>query len=393
MSLRLLTLLTLITMAIAAPVAAQADDVPQATPTYQVCEWGLLTIEHDTNPGPIFVTITDPANYSATTGDSVTVGGRGAGLFEGNIVVEATTPDGEIVFMEPTILNAEEIGGEGDWSLEVDLSSVEANTPVMITAYSTSPEDGAVITSDSIRLNAKSDFGLPFVSIEQPIGGENVGNGTLTISGTAGSAFENNIVIEVRDFATNDILAETFATIDTDELAGRGPWTAEVELDVEPGTGVIISAFHPPVADGETISVVDTRYVTVSALAQSYERVLVISADDPMNATDDLCSLAEAEFDNENVQPLAVEAVSVISTRSMPPMVTVNIDAGGSSNCAMPVRTRAVREGDAYTIDFYYDTTDPVICTADYVSITQQVALGVVDAPDFSVTVNGVSAE
>jgi hypothetical protein len=391
MKLRMSILISLV-LTLAAPAFAQDASTAEPQLSYFVCDWGLLTIEQPTEPPAIYIEIDSPANFSAVEGTSFTVSGTGAGLFEGNIVVEATA-NGEVVFSQPTTLQSEEVGGMGAWSIDIDLGELEGATPVFISAYSESPEDGTTIAADNIDLNVNSEFGLPFVDITTPTYRAGVSTIPLLIEGNAGGAFENNIVIEVRDSATDAILAETFATVSTDDIGGSGPFSAEVTVDAEPGTAIVIRAYQPPVEDGAEITVVDSEVAVVSPLAQTYDRFLIVRSGDPIISSEQVCTAGAAEFDNTNINPLVINSVQVLSTRSMLPLVNVSIEAAGSSNCPSPLRTRTVRDGDTLNIEIYYDTTQPAACTADLSPITQRVSLGTLPNPDYTITVNGEPVE
>lgn len=388
------TLITIcaLLLAISSVAAQDMDNTSEPRLSYMVCDWGLLTIEHPTEQPDIFITIDSPANYSAVDATSFTVAGQGAGLFEGNVVVEVTA-DGDVLFVEPTVLQADEIGAVGDWSLDVELGELDAATLITVTASSPSPADGSLIAIDQIQLSANSEIGLPFVEITRPIGSAGVSASPLLIEGIAGGAFENNIVIEVRDTATGDLLTETFATVNTDTIAGSGPFSTEVDLEVDPGTGISVSAYQSAITDADEVTITDTQFAVVSPLAQSYDRFLTIRPDDPLNMSDDVCSAAASEFDNESINPLVINDVQVMSTMSMMPLVNVNIDAAGSSNCAAPRRTRIERDGNSFAIEIYDDATEAFPCTADLAPFVQRVSLGTLPDPDYIITVNGESVD
>lgn len=378
-------------------VAAQSDEPADNSPviSYSVCDWGLITIEHQTAQPQVVIDITSPEAYSAVAGSSFTVSGTGAGLFEGNVVVEVRDAEGTVLFEAPTTLQAEQVDAVGDWSLDVDLSGLSEAAQLSVVAYSTSPENGDIIAFDSILLNANSEFGVRYVEITEPFFGQGVNTAPLVVSGMAGGAFENNIVIQVLDFATKDVLAETFATIQTDDMAGSGPFTTEVSFEAEPGTPVEVYAFQPDMSDGEgsAAEVSDIEFVIASPLATSYSRILHLQQNDPILEAEDDCAAAEAEFTNENITPLTINGVTVVSTRSMMPLVNVDIDAAGSSVCAAPLRVRITSESSAFAIEAYRDATEPVPCTADLAPIPLRVSLGTLPSPDFSITVNGEVAE
>lgn len=368
------------------------EDMPESALSYFVCEWGLLVAEASTEQPDIFITIDSPEAYSGVEGTSFTLSGTGAGLPEGNVAVQVTG-NGEVLFEGATVLDTEEIGGEGEWSLEVDLGELDDATPVFIEAFSTSPADGSTLAADGINLNINSEFGLSFVDITTPTYRAGVSTSPLLIEGMAGAIFENNVVIEVRDVETDDVLFETFATVETEELAGVGPFSAEVMLEVETGTAVEIIAYQPDMSGMGEVSAIDREIVVASPLAQSYDRYLYVSAADPVVGSELPCAGGELEFENENKNPLAINDVMVISTRSMTPLVNVSIEAAGSSVCPAPLRTQIIRDESTYNIEVYLDTTEPVPCTADLAPIPVRVSLGTLPDDQYTITVNGEVVE
>ncbi|MCC6611926.1 MAG: hypothetical protein IT320_00530 [Anaerolineae bacterium] len=370
---------------------AQSDEEPEDSRllSYYACPWGLITVEEPTEQPAIFVDITSPVDYSAVEGSSFTLSGTGAGLFEGNVIVEASSFGGDILFEGTTVLQADEVGAVGDWSIEVNLGELTEATQVFVRAYSTSPEDGSTIAYDDVQLNANSAFGLRYVEITHPYFGEGVPSFLMQIEGMAGGAFENNIVIEVRDFATGMVLVETHATVETDDIAGSGPFSAEVDFDAEPGTGIEIYAYQPSMADDQEVTVSDIAFAIVNPLAQTYDRILNVRRDDPILGAEDVCAIAEAEFDNENIMPLVINDVTVFEMIAPTPLVNLSVQAAGSSVCPAPLRTRITNESNAFSIEIYRDTTQPAACTADLAPMTQRLSLGTLPNPDYTITVNG----
>ncbi|MBN1965708.1 MAG: hypothetical protein JW910_13740, partial [Anaerolineae bacterium] len=145
---------------------------------------------------------------------------------------------------------------------------------------------------------------------------------------------------------------------------------------------------------GATITVSDTQVAVADPLAQTYVRLLTIQQDDPIAGAEDVCSAAEAEFDNEQLIPLVINDVQVITTMAMTPLVTVSIEAAGPSVCPLPLRVRTVRTDDAFAIELYHSTAEgDAACTRDLQPFTQGVSLGTLASPDFTLTVNGEAVE
>ncbi len=98
-----------------------------------------------------FIEINTPVVDEVLVEGPILVSGQGGGLFEGNVVVQVEDLNGNILLTEWTILQGENvgIGGSGIWETSLTFSAYPGS-PVRIVAFSTSPEDGAVIASASV---------------------------------------------------------------------------------------------------------------------------------------------------------------------------------------------------------------------------------------------------
>jgi hypothetical protein len=164
-----LTLLSLLLTLTTNVNAVQDDDIQE--PGYIVCDWGLLVIHPnlrapavsveatpevtpDATEEPIAehsITITRPPAHAGIAASGFTVTGTGSGLFEGNVVVQVQDADGNVLYEQPTTMVSDEVGGAGEWSLEVTLDgSLDAGDPATLYAYSTSPADGSVIAEAEV---------------------------------------------------------------------------------------------------------------------------------------------------------------------------------------------------------------------------------------------------
>ncbi len=84
----------------------------------------------------------------------IKISGMGAGLFEGNVVVQILDAAGNELALQPTIIQSSEagMGGEGPWETEISIS-LETPTEGKIVAFSPSPKDGeGWIASDEIAV-------------------------------------------------------------------------------------------------------------------------------------------------------------------------------------------------------------------------------------------------
>ena len=65
-----------------------------------------------------WIAIDTPIPYAQVATDGVvSVTGRGGGLFENNVVIEAQDDVGNVLFVAPTTARTEEVGGSGPWEL------------------------------------------------------------------------------------------------------------------------------------------------------------------------------------------------------------------------------------------------------------------------------------
>ena len=103
---------------------------------------------------PAFVVIDSPVNGSLLPA-TFTVSGRGGGLYEGNVVVEARDLSGRVLQEQPATLQGNNVGtgGEGVWSVQM---TVNESIDGRIVAYSSSPI--YVESSVSVRYNS-SEYG------------------------------------------------------------------------------------------------------------------------------------------------------------------------------------------------------------------------------------------
>ncbi|MFC2052945.1 Gmad2 immunoglobulin-like domain-containing protein [Chloroflexota bacterium] len=149
-----------------------------------------------------FIEIAEPKNGTVIPGNPVTVIGIGAGLFEGNVVVQALDNNNNVLAEKATIIDSPDagVGGQGPWTVQLHVT-VKPGTPGKIYAFSPSPKDGSVNASSQVDvIFGEVDTGEEDVELEDHLwileryGGEEVLAGTRItaefkdsqVTGTAG---------------------------------------------------------------------------------------------------------------------------------------------------------------------------------------------------------------
>jgi len=100
-------------------------------------------------PLPTYIDITQPVDGALIPDPTFMVEGTAAGLPENNVVVQATSNDGTVLAEVFTTVNTSELGGAGDWSVEVSIV-VPAGTTGRIIAYSQDLVTGGLVPLDEI---------------------------------------------------------------------------------------------------------------------------------------------------------------------------------------------------------------------------------------------------
>jgi putative lipoprotein len=224
-------------------------------------------------PSKTYVKIDDPV-YGATVDISqpVRASGTGAGLPEGNVVVQVLDRDGNVLVEQPTTLQGENVGtgGKGTWSVEL-IVKTEPGMAGRIYAFSRSPKDNSIIAQDSVEVSLGQTAAKPtFLEIDTPVEGAILDTANpIQASGKGGGLFEGNVVVRALD-ANEQILAEEATILQGPDVGtgGAGTWSVQLAVDVPPGMAGKIVAFSPSPVDGSyvTSAVVNVTYGEASAL-------------------------------------------------------------------------------------------------------------------------------
>ena len=184
---------------------------------------------------PEAITILSPATGSRVT-SPITISGESDYAFEGELVVEIATMNGEVVGNGFAQLDVSDIGLRGPFLGEATFTMPDAPTPARIAVYMVSPRDGHIehLASTNIMLlpegeaaEIKTAVAQPeAIAIHTPQHLAAVSSGTVHITGFAAPTFEQNLVIEILDGEGN-VAGNGFTTI----ASSMGEW-GSFEADV-----------------------------------------------------------------------------------------------------------------------------------------------------------------
>jgi putative lipoprotein len=196
---------------------------------------------------------------------SITIGGSGGGLFEGNVVVQVLDAGGNVLAEQATTAQGEDVGvgGPGTWSMQVRVDA-EPGTPGKIYAFSPSPKDGSIMASDEVEvIFGQAPSTEAFIKIAEPAAGAILDVAQpIRVSGTGGGLHEGNLVVLALDEKGN-VLAQRPATLQGDDVGtgGEGTWATELTVDAGAGAGYIAAVSTLPT---ERQNVVASDHVQVT---------------------------------------------------------------------------------------------------------------------------------
>jgi heat shock protein HslJ/FlaG/FlaF family flagellin (archaellin) len=210
-------------------------------------------------PGQAWIVITEPDQGQVVdVNQPVQVSGKGAGLTEGNVVVEALDWQGNVLDRQPATLQGPDVatGGEGDWSVDLNIQT-EPGTAGRIWAYHPSPLDGSIVAEDSVEVSLGRTAAVqPFIRIEEPAQGALLDTtGPIGVRGSGAGLTEGNVVVEALD-AQGNVLDRQPTTLQGPDVAtgGEGTWSTELTIEADPGTAGRIWAYNPSPLDGSIIA-------------------------------------------------------------------------------------------------------------------------------------------
>lgn len=204
-----------------------------------------------------YITITSPIAYQTVDADTITVTGEAGAIFEGNIIVRVLNNRSIVITEEATTMQADEVGGEGIWSIDLDISANEVQSGT-IYAYSTSPMDGTIVAHAAIPVF----FGeqpRQLIAVDEPDPYTVLIGDTFTINGKAAGTFENNVNIQVRNDEGDVLFSRSVIAAENNDFSVEvilpnvepGTRTNIVAFNIEPQSGIVEAAFVVPVVFGD----------------------------------------------------------------------------------------------------------------------------------------------
>lgn len=209
-------------------------------------------------------------------GEPFPVSGQGAGLLEGNVVVQVLDRDGKVLAEEPTTLQGEDVGtgGDGTWSLQLTVET-EPGMAGRIYAFSPSPKDGSIVASDQVEVSLGKTEPVPtYLEIDEPARGATLDTSApVAVSGIGAGLPEGNVVVQARDNA-GQVLAQQPTILQGKDVGtgGAGTWSVELIVGAPAGTPGQIVAFSTSPKDGSLVAsaVVHVTFGSVSTLEETF---------------------------------------------------------------------------------------------------------------------------
>ena len=233
-------------------------------------------------PGQAMIAISEPDQGDVVDiTKPVEVQGKGVGLPEGNLVVEALDWQGNVLDRQPATLQGRDVGtgGEGTWSVELTIKA-EPGTAGKIWAYAQSPKDGSIIAEDSVEVSlGRTEAAKAYIKIDEPIQGAVLDvSKPVLVRGSGAGLPEGNVVVEALDWQGN-VLDRQPTTLQGQDVGtgGQGTWSAELTIKVDPGSAGKIRAYSESAKDGSIIA----EHVVEVSLGQTPSMQPQIKIDEP----------------------------------------------------------------------------------------------------------------
>lgn len=188
------------------------------------------------------ILILQPGPGSRIVNSPLQVTGMADPTFEQNLVVRLLLVDGTELAVVPTTIQAD-IGERGPFAVDVPFT-VSGEQQAFVQVYATSARDGGVTHLASVGLmlaDAGDEQIIPIephaehIQINQPLPGETVSGGTVTVAGVALASFEQTLVVEILDEA-GQVLSSQPVTVEAPDLGQPGPFSIALPYEVASAT-------------------------------------------------------------------------------------------------------------------------------------------------------------
>ena len=369
--LALCTIVACIAAAIAVSSGGDDDTVsqPTAIPTRALIPTAA--------PGQAMIVITEPDQGQVVDIDQpVRVQGRGVGLTEANVVVEALDWQGNVLDRQPTTMQGPDVGtgGEGSWSVDLTIQA-EPGTAGRIRAYHPSTLDGSIVAEDSVEVSlGRTEAVQPFIRIEEPAPGALLDiSGPVAVRGRGAGLTEANVVVEALD-AQGNLLDRQPVTLQGPDVGsgGEGTWSAELGIDVEPGTAGTIRAYNPSPLDG---SVVAEDRVEVSLgqtpEVQVYIKISIPAAGTMLDVSQPIqVSGTGAGLPEGNVVVVAIDQDGDVLAEQPTTLQGADVGSGGAGTWSVELAVPVSGQAPGYIAAFSTSPRQRDFVASDHVEVT-----------------------
>ncbi|TET34800.1 MAG: hypothetical protein E3J69_05830 [Anaerolineales bacterium] len=200
--------------------------------------------------GEMLFTIIQPGNGTDwNLVESIQVTGSAAGMPNDKVLIFVVDEDLNIYGETTATLGAPDANGLSTYTGELwAYASVKTDGKIVAGGLY---NDGSIAGSAGVFVTM---IPAPTIVITEPLDGAMIPDPTaFTVSGTGVGLPENNVVVQATS-SDGTVLAEVFTTVNTSELGGAGPWSAQLSVVVPAGTTGQIIAFSPDPTTGGNIA-------------------------------------------------------------------------------------------------------------------------------------------
>jgi hypothetical protein len=197
--------------------------------------------------GEMLFTIIQPGNGTDwNLVEPIEVTGSAAGMPNDQVLIFAIDGDLNILGESTATLGAPDANGLSTYTGTLwAFASVKTDGKIVAGGLY---DDGSIAGSAGVFVTL---IPAPTIVIMEPLDGAMIPDPlSFTVSGTGVELPENNVVVQATS-SDGTVLAEVFTTVNTSELGGAGPWSAQLSVVVPAGTtGQIIAFSLDPTTGG-----------------------------------------------------------------------------------------------------------------------------------------------